>query len=774
MSKKIDPVSVCESYINQHDWRVRENANISYSLSNLLLHCAGSVVASYTLKHLYDKVDTAHLHNLGYLHIHDLAGGIAPYCAGWSLKALLDRGIDIGPSFVTSAPAQHLRTAVNHIVNFLGILSNEFMGACAFSDVDVLLAPYIYKDYINYRQFLIKELPGHSDEEYDKAAFDYIKKETEQSLQELIYHLNMPNRWGGQSPFTNIVLDLSVPKDMIDQNVIIADKFLLDENGNPVTYGQLQKFVDLFNKTLFELYIRGDAAGKPFTFPVITVNLTESFFKELDPEVREIILEANAKRGATYFQNCINGYMNGRKLDEGDSRAMCCMLEDHLLYVIKDDESQLCKIGWLVPTEDNDSDQVVIEDPDILVMAADGRFVKPRKIFALKYTGLIYTFNTEQGRHLSLTKDHVQPIYFYPNNKSKNLTREELTPDKIIQLLHQGDNDIYFKTIIGTLDKIDSYSTKPYKGWVYDIELPEDNKANDCFFANGLETHNCRLQIDVKEMLAYSKGLFSAGDYVGSVGVVTLNMAVVGYLSRHYGKQALFDHVEALMDSAKDSLLIKKKEVIKNLKNGLFPFTKEYLPYKEFESHFLTIGYCGLHECLLNYGIEGGILNPEGKELAKELLEFMNQKINQYKEETDLLFNLEATPAEGASYRLAKTAKSYLPDLIVSGEGDAIYLTNSCHLPAEAQGDYVNVVLHQNDLQPLHSGGTVVHFYLGSELDNHTLHNLLLKLSRSKLPYFTLTPVVSICPIHGPIIGDYEYCPFPHTDEEINAVLSRN
>lgn len=765
----IDPVSVVESYIKQRDWRVKENANISYSLSNLLLHSAGSLVASYTLETLYDDIDTAKLHNLGYLHIHDLAGGIAPYCAGWSLKALLDKGINIGPNFVTSAPAQHLRTAINHMVNFLGILSNEFMGACAFSDVDVLLAPYIYKDYLSYKRFIRSEFPDQSEEQYDRAALDYIEKETKQSIQELIYHLNMPNRWGGQSPFTNIVLDLHVPEDMLQQYILIGDKMLRKEDGSPCTYADVQDFVDMFNKLLFEIYIKGDADQKPFTFPVITVNLTNYFFNKLTPEVRDIILEANAKRGATYFQNCINGYMNGRKLDEGDSRAMCCLLGDHLVYIIRDNDKMLSRMEWLVPVTKN-KDMVVVEDPNFKVLVPSGRFIKPKKVFALRYKGLIYTFKTESKRTISMTSDHLQPVYI---NEKKEQVRKELHPDEIIRYIHQTDLELNFKTNVDSLDKIVSYSTKQYDGWVYDLELPEDNDCNSCFYANGLETHNCRLQIDVKEMLAYSKGLFSAGDYVGSVGVVTINMAAVGYLARHYDKQSLFDHIEALMDSAKESLVRKKKEVIKNLKRGLFPFTKEYLPYKEFESHFLTIGYCGLHECLINYGIEEGIVSNEGKELAQDILNFMNSKIEEYKKETDLLFNLEATPAEGASYRLAKTAKSYLSGLKLSGEGDNIYLTNSCHLPAEEQGDFVGVILHQNDLQPLHSGGTVVHFYLGSELDVHTLHNLLLKLSRSKLPYFTLTPVVSICPIHGPIVGNFEYCPYDHSEEDIRALSTQ-
>lgn len=776
----IKPKEIIEAYINQHDWRVQENANMSYNLSNLLLNTAGRVIAEYCLDEMYKGLDTPELHKLGYLHIHDLSGGIAPYCAGWSLSALLDRGINVGANFVTSSPAKHLRSAVNHMVNFLGIMSNEFMGACAFSDVDVLLAPYIYKEFV-YHLNRAKKAFGNDieDSRLEEYALNETIRDTTQSIQEFIYHLNMPNRWGGQSPFTNVVLDLHVPDGMKDRLALVGGNPIRSHiDGHYLTYGELQPYVDIFNKCFFRVYMQGDAVGKPFTFPVITINLTDYFFNGLDKEVRDIILEANAKTGATYFQNCINGMMNGRKLDEGDSRAMCCLVPDTIIHVYDNNgTTRLSHISWLF---DNSTNDIIIDNPPIKILTQLGTYIRPKRIFRMNYNGYIYKiiFNREafnspnvkiSYNEIKITHDHHQPIYYY--NDDNELICEELYPDQILAKLQSSNNmkpnnkNIYVRSILGTLHKIINIEIEKYKGLVYNIEFDQD----DCpfFIANDIVTHNCRLQIDVKEMLAYSKGLFSAGDYVGSVGVVTLNMAVVGRLARHYGKQSLFDHIEALMESAKESLLIKKREVIKNLKRGLFPFTREYLPYKEFESHFLTIGYCGLHECLLNFGIENGIVSEEGRELAKQILEFMNKKIDEFKEQTNLLFNLEATPAEGASFRLAKTAKKYIPDLILSGDDNVGFLTNSCHLPAYAQGDFVNVILHQNELQPLHSGGTVVHFYLGAELDKETIYNMLKKLAKSNLPYFTITPVISYCPIHGPIVGNYEKCPYDHTEEDL-------
>jgi len=653
---------------------------------------------------------------------------------------------------ITSKPARHLRTVVNHMINFFGILSNEWAGAQAFSSVDTLLAPYVYKIYKDmYKRLREMDVPEETARSIAEAT---MLRETEQSVQEFLFHVNYPTRYGSQSPFVNITLDLKVPHDLVHQRVLIAGEELTDEHGKPLTYGDLQYYVDIFNKAFFRAYIKGDGQGRVFTFPIVTINLTEYFFNGLDEEVRDLVLEANVKFGATYFQNCINGYMNGRKLDEGDSRAMCCLHPDTLVSVLFDgeDEPQVLPISLLIDTD-------IEENPSYRVLTPWG-YIRPKKAFRIKFSGemihlKIYNYIRKVNIDLIITPDHLQPLFYLDEGNVKRVIVEA-------GLINQKRD--YYLDCECSLFPIKQIRRIQYSGYVFDFEMPE---GKELFYANGVLTHNCRLQIDVKEMLAYSKGLFSAGDYVGSVGVVTLNMAALGYLAKG-DKAALFKLLEKWIDIAAESLVRKKKAVTEYLKMGLYPYTWTYLPYKQFESHFLTIGYCGLHEGLLNFGIEDGIVSDEGVSLAQEILQFMSRKIDELKDKYDMLFNLEATPAEGASYRLAKAIKKVFPDIITSGTDTIPYLTNSCHPPADMQGDYVFLTKHQDKLQPLHSGGTVVHYYVGKKLDKETLYNLLKLLGyNTRLPYFTITPVISVCPVHGTLPGSYDFCPFEHSEEEL-------
>ena len=694
----------------------------------------------------------------------DKDGIIHKQCAGWSLQALLHKGIDAGLSYTTSKPARHFRTVVNHMVNFLGVLSNEWAGAQAFSSMDVLLAPYIYYD----EQNLIKKLSTEFDDidKCKRLARRLIRTEVKQSLQEFFFHLNYPNRWGGQAPFSNITLDLKVPHDLADQVVTIGETVLYKDDGTELKYKDLQEYIDLFNEAFFSVYMQGDGKGKLFTFPVITINLTEYFFTDLNPKIRDLILEANAKYGATYFQNCINGYMSGRKLDEGDSRAMCCLHPDTLVEVLFDDSTEPCYVPiHSIITKDMMNE----EDINYKVLTPTG-FVKPKRAFRLKFQGQLIKIIADlckKGKaELMVTPDHPQPIF--------QLDKQTLEFSKVItDACNISDKEpvyMMYKTELCQVQKVYHIN---YEGYVYDFELPTEDGL---FYANNILTHNCRLQIDVKEMLSYSKGLFSGGDYVGSVGVVTLNMAVLGHIVKSYidehpnadQKSTLFKLLDRWMNIAAASLLKKRQQVIEYLQSGLYPFTYHYLPYKNFETHFLTIGYCGLHECLLNLGYKDGIVDKHGYELAKDILAHMNQRIDELKEQYNVLFNLEATPAEGASYRLAKTSKKHFPNIILGGDDETPFLTNSCHPPASHQGDFVFLTEHQNELQPLHSGGTVVHYYVGNNVSKETVYNFIKKIAyNTHLPYFTISTVLSFCPVHGTLPGAYEYCPYDHTEEEL-------
>lgn len=265
----------------------------------------------------------------------------------------------------------------------------------------------------------------------------------------------------------------------------------------------------------------------------------------------------------------------------------------------------------------------------------------------------------------------------------------------------------------------------------------------------------CRLQLDKRELRKRGGGLFGSDEFTGSVGVVTINLPRIGYLSRN--EQEFFERLAGMMDIAADSLTIKRKVISHLLEAGLFPYTQRYL--KHLNNHFSTIGLVGMNECLLNF-LKTDITSAEGLEFAKKVLTFMRKRLADYQEETGDLFNLEATPAESTSYRLARHDKKHYPDIITSGDTDPYY-TNSTQLPVDYTTDIFEALDHQDGLQTLYTGGTVFHGFIGEAIKDWKSCRELVKSvsSNYRLPYFTISPTFSICPIHGYIDGEHFHCP---------------
>jgi len=282
---------IVSGYLSQIDWRVRENSNIGYSMSGLMLHVAGSVVTDYTLDRIY-SMEIADAHRNGDIHLHDLYFGITGYCAGWSLSKLLYEGFNGVPGVIESKPAKHLDTALLQMVNFIGTLQNEWAGAQAFNSIDTYLAPFIRKDKLSYR-------------------------EIKQAIQKFVFNVNIASRWGGQSPFVNLTFDWTVPGDLKKQPVVLGGK-LLEE-----TYSGYQKEMDLINRAFMEVLIEGDMKGRPFTFPIPTYNLTRDFNWENGNA--KLLFDMTAKYGLPYFSNFINSDLN-----PSDVRSMCCRLRLNL------------------------------------------------------------------------------------------------------------------------------------------------------------------------------------------------------------------------------------------------------------------------------------------------------------------------------------------------------------------------------------------------------------------------------------------------------------
>lgn len=281
------------------------------------------------------------------------------------------------------------------------------------------------------------------------------------------------------------------------------------------------------------------------------------------------------------------------------------------------------------------------------------------------------------------------------------------------------------------------------------------NFINSDLNPNDVRSMCCRLQLDKRELRRRGGGLFGADEFTGSLGVVTINLPQIGYLASN--ENEFFRRLEYLMDLAKQSLCIKRKVIQKLYDGGLFPYTKRYL--KTLVNHFNTIGLCGMNECCLNF-IDSDISTPKGKAFAEKVLTFMRDKLADYQEQTGDLFNLEATPAESTSYRLARHDKEQFPDIITSGTDEPFY-TNSSQLPVDYTADVFEALDHQESLQTKYTGGTMFHVYMGEALKDWKSCSELVKAiaSNYRIPFFTISPTYSICKIHGYISGEHFECP---------------
>jgi len=580
-----------EEYINKVDWRINANSNTGYSHAGLINNTAGKVIANYWLDKIYSP-EEGRAHRDGDYHIHDL-DCLAPYCAGWSLRNLLNEGFNGVRGRVESKAPSHFRSALGQMANFLGILQSEWAGAQAFSSFDTYLAPYVFKDKLSF-------------------------KEIKEAIESFVYNLNVPARWG-QSPFTNITLDFKVPDDLKDQIPTRNNRHLFEgvedeellaklKKRNPkikkltdATYKDFEPEMQEIIKAYYQVMTEGDAIGQPFTFPIPTVNITEDF--DWDSEAAKALWENTAKIGSSYFQNFIGS-------------------------------------------------QYIID---------------------------------ENG------------------NKVRNPNAYE---------------------------------------------------------PGAVRSMCCRLQLDLRELLKRGGGLFGSAEMTGSIGVVTINMARLGYLYKG-DKKALLERLAELMDLAKSTLEKKRKFVQEMYDRGLYPYTRRYLP--GFNNHFSTIGVNGMNEMIRNFtGDRENIATDRGIEFAKEVLEFMRERLKIYQEETGNLYNLEATPAEGTTYRFAKEDKKRFPDIIQAGFEDAPYYTNSSQLPVDYTDDPFEALELQDELQTMYTGGTVLHLYMSEKLSSpEAAKNLVKKaITNFRLPYISITPVFSVCPKHGYIAGEHEYCPY--------------
>lgn len=560
----LDYKEIVDNYVNAEDWRVKENSTVTYSVGGLILHNSGAVTANYWLSEVYDD-EISNAHRNADIHIHDLSM-LTGYCAGWSLKQLIQEGLGGIPGKITSSPAGHLSTLCNQMVNFLGIMQNEWAGAQAFSSFDTYLAPFVKVDNLSY-------------------------KEVKQCIQSFVFGVNTPSRWGTQSPFSNITLDWKVPADLSELPALVGGREL------DFKYKDCQVEMDMINKAYIEIMIEGDANGRGFQYPIPTYSITREF-DWADNENNRLLFEMTAKYGTPYFSNYVNSDM-----EPSDIRSMCC-----------------------------------------------------------------------------------------------------------------------------------------------------------------------RLRLDLRELRKKQGGFFGSGESTGSVGVVTINLPRIAYLSK--SEEEFYNRLNRMMDISARSLHIKRQVIGKLLDEGLYPYTKRYLG--TFDNHFSTIGLVGMNEAALNAcWINKDLTNKEAQDFGLAVIDHMRERLADYQVEFGDLYNLEATPAESTSFRLAKHDRKYWPEIITAGKaGTTPYYTNSSNLPVDYTSDVFEALDIQDEFQTRYTSGTVFHAFLGEKVSDWRAAAKLVKVisENYRLPYYTISPTYSICKDHGYLEGEQYNC--PHCQEE-TEVYSR-
>lgn len=562
----LDYKEIVDNYVKVNDWRVKENSTVTYSVGGLILSNSGAITANYWLSEIYDD-EIANAHRNADIHLHDLSM-LTGYCAGWSLKQLIVEGLGGITGKITSAPAKHLSTLCNQMVNFLGIMQNEWAGAQAFSSFDTYLAPFVKADNLSYEQ---------------------VKK----CIESFIYGVNTPSRWGTQAPFSNITLDWTVPNDLAELNAIVGGKEM------DFKYKDCKKEMDMINRAFIETMIDGDANGRGFQYPIPTYSITREFDWS-ETENNKLLFEMTAKYGTPYFSNYVNSDMQ-----PSDIRSMCC-----------------------------------------------------------------------------------------------------------------------------------------------------------------------RLRLDLRELRKKTGGFFGSGESTGSIGVVTINMPRIAYLSET--PEEFYKRLDKIMDISARSLKTKRTVITKLFDEGLYPYTKRYLA--SFDNHFSTIGLVGMNEVGLNAKwLRADMTNEKTQLFTAEVLNHMRERLSDYQVQYGDLYNLEATPAESTSYRLAKHDKKHYPDIITASEESGVpYYTNSSNLPVGYTDDIFEALEIQDPLQVLYTSGTVFHAFLGEKLPSWKSAAALVKkiADNYKLPYYTLSPTYSICPNHGYLAGEVYTCPHCGAKAEVYSRIT--
>ncbi|OGY43753.1 MAG: hypothetical protein A3B89_02615 [Candidatus Buchananbacteria bacterium RIFCSPHIGHO2_02_FULL_40_13] len=894
LKKMINSNDIIDGYLKQLDWRVKENANMSYSLQGLNNHVASAISSHYWLNKIYPpEIRDAHID--GTLHIHDLQL-LAVYCCGWDLQQLLRLGFGGVHGKINSKPAKHFRVILGQIVNFFYTLQGEAAGAQAFANMDTLLAPFIRYDQLDY-------------------------KGVKQAIQEFIFNVNVPTRVGFQclSGDTEILTAQGwrgykevKEKDIIatfntnsgiieylpvkrvfareykgkmynlknrisDQLISPAHRVVRRQfNGGGYVLEPIEKVWRL--KSLFIVpvgslgHVRGQSslndawvkflawvisegtldkgqrgAGRISIYQSAEVKLSE--YEEIKDLCAELNLTYTERTQSGLGADCqvlrfdalstkkILKFFGGHKssgIKFIPAEILSAETETARLFLetyIKGDGHDECKITTtstiikdgllMVAANAGYGATTLVRQPDNKLSKKDRYIIRLIKhvdtyineVKQVDYRGVIWCPNTDNETVIARRNGK---IFITGNTPFTNLTFDLICPSTlakesvIIGGLPQPETYKEFQEEMNLLNRAfaEVMMEGDAHGRVFTFPIPTYNISSDFdwdnevfnplwemtakygipYFANFINSDMkaedarsmcCRLRLDNRELRKRGGGIFAANPMTGSIGVVTINMSRIGYLSET--KDIYFSRLGQAMDLARQSLKLKRDILEIFTAQGLYPYSRFYLSdikskFGEYwKNHFNTIGINGMNESTLNF-MKRPLSTEEGREFATKVMDFMLQRLGKYQADDNELYNLEATPAEGATYRFAKKDKELYPDIIVANEdaykdhGAAPYYTNSTHLPVGYSDDIFDVLEKQDLLQTKYTGGTVVHGFIGEKMpDIESTKKLVRKIAENfHLPYYTLTPTFSICPKHGYLAGEHEFCPV--CDEEIGYI----
>ena len=871
----LDYKKLVDDYIGNNDWRVKENSTVNYSIGGLILSNSGAVTANYWLTQIYDK-EIGEAHRNGDIHIHDLSM-LSAYCAGHNLKQLIKEGLGGITGKITSAPAKHLSTLANQMVNYIGCLQNEFSGAQAFSSFDTYLAPFVKADNLSY-------------------------KEVKQAIQSFVYGLNTPSRWGC-IPETYKVMTTEGWKgidELKDGDILYTwkDGKLSKARNNKVIikehHGKLLSFrnphygyeqtVTGYHRTLVSKSnckvedaiimqaddIRNSRCANwklPTAFPfggiddkgidlsddeirlaamiytdgsidtrkgkLHKISYTKSLkrypktgtcdvFESLGlnnvPDIKTSGLSGKAVLTwsfygvqARYIYNLIGG--SKKRIDD-----KFLLMNEHQARIFL--ETWIAHDGSKEKMKAQCDNRTIMEQIAFInVLAGHCSSVQEKPLKSGKHVNYVKT-NQVGGVTFEIVEENYDGRVWCPNDEDgtaifmndkggvfisgqcqspfSNITLDWVCPNDqknlpaivggeemnfnygdcqkemdminkaFIEIMIEGDADGRgFQYPIPTYSITKDFDWNPEKEnnrLLFEMTAKYGtpyftNFINSDMNPSDIRSMCCRLLLDIRELRKKGGGYFGSGESTGSIGVVTIDLPRIAYLSKD--KEEFYERLDRIMDISARSLKIKRDVVTKLMDAGLYPYTKRYLG--SFNTYFSTIGLVGMNEACLNAKwLRCNLGDKKAQDFAIEVLNHMRTRLSDYQEKYGDLYNLEATPAESCSYRLAKHDKEKHTDIITaSSNEDAPYYTNSTHLPVGYTDDIFQALDIEDPMQVLYTSGTVFHAFLGEKMPNwESAMNLVRTIAENyRLPYFTLSPTYSVCPDHGYISGEVYKCP---------------